>query len=69
MPSIITLTGAAAPKPRKRKSSKKASGGSCVVGECKDVRNSRTGRVIALCCVGKSKSRSGWLFKSKTKRG
>lgn len=61
MPSIFTLAGAAAPKAKR---SRKAKAGACVVGVCKDVRNSRTGKTVALCCVGKAVSKTGYRFMS-----
>lgn len=38
------------------------------VGECKAVRNPRTGLCMSLCFVGKDKSRSGWQFKKGSSR-
>lgn len=56
MPSVITLEG-----PKKAK----ALGETPRVGECKCVRNKRTGRWTKLCYVGQRKGKrgSGWLFK------
>lgn len=63
MPSILTLEGPPPKKSRKRKA--KSSGTECRIGDCKPVFNRRTKRSVQLCCVGKAKSRSGWLFKKK----
>lgn len=50
-------------------SKKKTSGSAPAIGTCKQVRNSRTGRCMSLCFVGKSsKSRSGWAFKKGSSR-
>lgn len=63
MPSIFTLGGAAAPK-AKRPRKRKAKAAACVVGTCRDVKNSRTGKTVALCCVGKAVSKTGHRFMS-----
>lgn len=47
---------------------KKSTGSTPAIGTCKSVRNSRTGKCMQLCFVGKAKSRSGWSFKKGTSR-
>ena len=76
MPSIFTLSGPGEAPARRRRRKSKALGETCVVGTCRDVVNGRTGKTIALCCVGKAQSRSGQKFMSadqarqfKAKRG
>lgn len=63
MPSIFTLSGPST-APVKAKRARKAKGAACSIGTCRDVVNGRTGKTIALCCVGKAESRSGYKFMS-----
>ncbi len=66
MPSVFTIEGTdiAAPKKSKRpRSSGGLASANAKIGDCKTVRNPRTGCSMQLCFVGKAHSRTGWKFK------
>ena len=66
MPSVFTIEGTDVGAPRRRKRAKRAKaelGEAPQVGDCKTVKNPRTGCSMQLCYVGKAKSRTGWKFK------
>jgi hypothetical protein len=72
VPSVFTISGAE-PKPSKK--TRAALGDAPVIGNCKTVKNPRTGCEMQLCYVGlgartKSgkKSRTGWEFKAGSSR-
>jgi hypothetical protein len=69
MPSVFTIEGTSpAPRKRKRSSKRKAKatnelGNTPRIGDCKTVKNPRTGCSMQLCFVGKSRSaKTGWKF-------
>lgn len=79
MPSVFTIEGTDAvptktKKPRARKSRTKHVNSATIgahVGDCKTVKNPRTGCSMQLCYIGKhartkngKKSRTGWEFQS-----
>jgi hypothetical protein len=70
MPSIFTIDGVESMSEKRKAREKALAGTAPVVGDCKTVKNPRTGCEIQLCYVGvgattKSgkKSRTGWEFK------
>jgi hypothetical protein len=67
MPSVFTIEGTDVGTPRRRKRAKRAKSdlgdAAPQVGDCKTVKNPRTGCSMQLCYVGKAKSRTGWKFK------
>lgn len=75
MPSVFTIDGTDVPtkKAKKPKRTRKALGDTPVVGNCKTVKNPRTGCSMQLCYVGVGaptrngkKSRTGWEFQEGT---
>lgn len=71
MPSVFTISGGET----KRKRKAAALGDTPVVGNCKTVKNPRTGCEMQLCYVGQGtrtasgkKSRTGWEFKKGSSR-
>lgn len=76
MPSVFTIDGVEAPRKGKGKRSKaQLEGAAPTVGDCKTVKNPRTGCEMQLCYVGlgartkKGKpSRTGWEFQAGSSR-
>lgn len=79
MPSVFTIDGTDTPtkktKAKKPKRARKALGAAAVVGDCKTVKNPRTGCSMQLCYVGQGtrtrngkKSRTGWEFQEGSSR-
>lgn len=76
MPSVFTIEGtdAVPTKPKKAPRARKAKSPATLgarVGDCKTVKNPRTGCSMQLCYIGKhartkngKKSRTGWEFQS-----
>lgn len=77
MPSVFTIDGVETPPKKSRKRVSKAQLGEAApnIGDCKTVKNPRTGCEMQLCYVGlgartKSgkKSRTGWEFQPGSSR-
>lgn len=69
MPSVFTIDGADIPAPKRSKRPRKTLGDDPAIGDCKTVKNPRTGCEMQLCYVGLGartrkgkKSRTGWEF-------
>lgn len=76
MPSVFTIDGVDVKPPRKSKRAKAQLGNAPVVGDCKTVKNPRTGCEMQLCYVGVGTrtgksgkpSRTGWAFQEGSSR-
>lgn len=63
MPSVFTIEGTDVPTKKSRKRARTSLGDAPSIGDCKTVKNPRTGCSMQLCYVGKGKnSRTGWKF-------
>jgi hypothetical protein len=77
MPSVFTIDGTDVPTRKRGKRARKTQvlGAAPVVGDCKTVKNPRTGCETQLCYVGLGartrkgkKSRTGWEFQEGSSR-